>query len=199
MTTDIDIRRLREQWKLSQQQLADKLGVPKSRLAKWEERGVIPKKQDVDLVQRFFDYEISQGASIAEEHTIPYYPEINASAGMGFLTENGDKNITIPIRIPNVDAQAFINVFGDSMYPKFCSGEIIGVKQVEKDFVMFGQAYVVQMKDGEAYIKYILPGKDEHHWVLDNENPKYHSREFHLSKIDKVFLIKAIITKTTLL
>lgn len=198
MTTELNLRKLREAKGLSQQELADQLGIPKSRLAKWEERGVIPKKQDHDLVKRYFDYEVSHDITPGTR-TIPYYPDINASAGMDFLTENGSKNLTIPIHIPNVDAQAFINVFGDSMYPKFCSGEIIGVKQVDKDFVMFGQAYVVQMKDGEAYIKYILPGKDEMHWTLANENPNYHSREFHLSKIDKVFLIKAVITKTTLL
>lgn len=128
----------------------------------------------------------------------PYYPEVNASAGLDFITNNGD-SYSVPIAIPNVDAQAFINVFGDSMFPKYCAGEIIGIKQVEFDYVMFGQAYVIQMKNGEAYLKYIRKGKDERHWILASENKDYESREFHISKIDKIFIIKAVITKTTLL
>lgn len=132
------------------------------------------------------------------EKTIPYFPDVNASAGMDFLTENGH-NYNVPIKIPNIDAQAFINVFGDSMYPKYCSGEIIGIKEIEKDMVFPGHAYVVQMTDGEAYIKYIDPGNDEEHWILRSENEKYKPKQFHLSKIRKVYIIKAVITKSTLL
>ena len=131
------------------------------------------------------------------KNAIPYYPDMNASAGLAFLTDNSNPRAEM-FYIPNVDAQAFINVFGDSMYPKYCSGEIIGIKEIEKEFVMFGYAYVIQMINGEAYIKYIKAGADEEHWKLANENMNYESKEFHLSKIDKVFIIKAVITKTTL-
>ena len=128
---------------------------------------------------------------------IPYYLNTNASAGLNFLTANND-NESVPIIIPNIDAQAFINVFGDSMYPKYCSGEIIGVKEIQKDMLHFGYAYVIQMKDGESYLKYIKPGRDENHWILESENPRYPPREFHLKQISKIFIIKAVITKTTL-
>jgi phage repressor protein C with HTH and peptisase S24 domain len=130
--------------------------------------------------------------------TIPYFPEINASAGLDFLTDNS-VNHSIPMCIPNVDVQAFINVFGDSMDPIYCSGEIIGIKEIMKDFVMYGYAYVVHMADGEAYLKYIKKGKDSEHWILASENPRYEPKEFHLSSIDKVFIIKAVISKTTIL
>jgi phage repressor protein C with HTH and peptisase S24 domain len=130
--------------------------------------------------------------------TIPYFPDINASAGLDFLTENST-NYSIPMSIPNVDAQAFINVFGDSMDPKYCSGEIIGIKEIGKEFVMYGYAYVVHMVDGEAYLKYIKKGKDTEHWILASENPRYEPKEFHLSNIHKVYIIKAVISKTTIL
>ncbi len=129
---------------------------------------------------------------------IPYYPDINVSAGLEFLTENSSFH-SIPICIPNVDAHAFINVFGDSMDPKYCSGEIIGIKEIGKEFVMYGYAYVVHMSDGEAYLKYIKKGKDAEHWILASENPRYEPKEFHLSNIHKVFIIKAVISKTTIL
>jgi phage repressor protein C with HTH and peptisase S24 domain len=130
--------------------------------------------------------------------TIPYYPDINASAGLDFLTDNGHA-YSIPISIPYTDAQAFINVFGDSMDPKYRSGEIIGIKEVPKEYVMYGHAYVVQMGNGDAYLKYIRKGKDAHHWQLASENPQYEPREFNLSKIQKIFIIKAVISKTEML
>ncbi|MEI6900570.1 MAG: S24 family peptidase [Bacteroidota bacterium] len=130
--------------------------------------------------------------------TIPYFPEINASAGLDFLTDNS-VNHRIPMCIPNVDVQAFINVFGDSMDPIYCSGEIIGIKEIMKDFVMYGYAYVVHMADGEAYLKYIKKGKDAEHWILASENPRYEPKEFHLSNIYKVYIIKAVISKTAIL
>ena len=225
----LTIKEIREKIGVTQQELAIISNIPRDRIAKWEQGKGNPKTLDYltlnDLVKKweespvkfkdFVNYKLKEAGidnnliekdtSIFElqndkevEKTIPYYPEVNASAGLNFLTNNGH-NYSVPITIPNVDAEAFINVFGDSMYPKFCSGEIIGIKTIEKDFVMFGQAYVIQMTDGEAYIKYIRRGKDDKHWVLASENEMYEPKEFALSKIDKVFIIKAVITKTTLL
>ena len=132
--------------------------------------------------------------SIEPFKSIPYYPSINTSAGFDFLTDNSQTE-SIPISIPNVDVQAFINVFGDSMEPKYCSGEIIGIKEVVKEFVMYGYAYAVQMIDGALYLKYIRKGKDEKHWILASENSVYEPKEYHLSNINKVYIIKAVISK----
>lgn len=140
----------------------------------------------------------NEGQKFEKLVTIPYYPEINASAGLGFLADNS-LNFSLPISIPNVDAQAFINVFGDSMCPKYCSGDIIGVKEIGKEFVMYGHAYVIHMTDGEAYLKYIKKGRDEEHWILASENPQHEPQEFHLSTIYKVYIIKVVISKTTIL
>lgn len=128
----------------------------------------------------------------------PYYENISASAGLDYLIDNDDNRTSSFIKVPGIRVDGYINVFGDSMYPKYCSGEVIGVKLTEKGLVFFGHAYVIQMSDGEAYIKYIRKGKDENHWVLESENEKYDPREFHLSKITKVFKIKAIIARVSL-
>lgn len=132
------------------------------------------------------------------EKGAPYFENISASAGLDYLIDNGDHRTSTFIKVPGIKVDGYINVFGDSMYPKYCSGEVIGVKATEKGLVFFGHAYVIQMSDGEAYIKYIRKGKDENHWVLESENEKYDPREFHLSKITKVFKIKAIIARVSL-
>lgn len=195
---DIDIKQIREARNLTQQDFATAIGITREMLGQIErgQKGI--SKATRILINEFLkkDNKVPSFDS-NKPNLIPYYPDINASAGMDFLAENGNHKKEM-IDIPNVDAQAFINVFGDSMYPKFCAGEIIGIKQVEKDYVMFGNAYVIQMKNGEAYLKYIQPGNDDSHWQLTSENKHYAAKQFHLDKIDKIFIIKAVITKTTL-
>jgi SOS-response transcriptional repressor LexA len=216
--TDLHKRlvKMREKLGISSRKIAMEIGADPSYYAKAEKGGSISttyldaliEKYNIDRSWLYFGDKIDYGENDPRETVnesgseyglkeIPYYEHINASAGLNLAMLNNNER-SIPIKIPNVDAQAFINVFGDSMYPKYCSGEIIGIKHIEKEFVMFGPAYVVQLKNGEAYLKYILPGKDKDHWILSSENSKYPQREFHLSKIDKVFIIKAVITKTTL-
>lgn len=128
----------------------------------------------------------------------PYFESVTASAGLSYLTDNSHSMPTSYIKIPGAGVDGYINVFGDSMYPKYCSGEIIGVKRIDKELVFFGNAYVVEMIDGEAYIKYIREGKDQEHWSLESENEKFDPQQFHLSKISRVFKIKTVITKTAL-
>jgi phage repressor protein C with HTH and peptisase S24 domain len=127
-----------------------------------------------------------------------YYPNVNAAAGFdkeGLISEIEK----IPVNIPNWgNGLDFINVFGDSMYPKFNSGEIIGIKEIEKQFLNYGYAYVVQFNNGEVYLKYIKKGKDDKHWLLVSENTFYEPKEFLISSIKSVFIIKGVLSKITM-
>lgn len=155
-------------------------------------------KVEEDYFNNGYISEIKNTDFLEEPNTNYYYPEVNASAGLETEMQN-DELKRIPINIPNWEkGVSFINVYGDSMYPKYCSGEIIGIKEVEPQYINYGYAYVVIFNDGQVFLKYIRRGKDNDHWLLDSENPKYESREYHLSLIKKVFIIKGVITKTTM-
>lgn len=133
-----------------------------------------------------------------EDPTGFYYPDIYASAGLETEMVN-DELKRIPVNIPNWEKGVeFINVYGDSMYPKYCSGEIIGIKEVQPEYLNYGYAYVVIFNDGQVFLKYINPGSDKDHWLLSSENPKHPPKEYHLSLIKKIFIIKGVITKTTM-
>lgn len=143
------------------------------------------------------DFEISNFNS-NKQITGYYHPNVSAAAGMDKVIHNDELN-RIPISLPNWEKGIdFINVYGDSMYPKFCSGEIIGIKEVELQYVNYGYAYVVIFNDGQVFLKFIRKGKDDQHCILASENPKYESKEYHLSLIKKVYIIKGVITKTTM-
>ena len=127
-----------------------------------------------------------------------YYPNVSAAAGMDKEMQN-DELKRLPINLPNWEKGIdFINVYGDSMYPKFCSGEIIGIKEVELQYMNFGYAYVVILKDEQVLLKYIKKGSDNDHIILESENDFYEAKQYHLDQIKKVFIIKGVITKTTM-
>jgi len=197
------IKRFREVKKLTQKQLGELVGESQPTVGGWEKGRTSPGVEQLEKIAKALNVTVTDllnppAEAIISQHTTPYFPEVNASAGLNFLNHPSG-HYSVPISIPNVNADAFINVFGDSMYPKFCSGEIIGIKEVDKDMVMFGHAYVIQMSDGEAYLKYIKKGTTDENWLLVSENEHYEPREFHLKHIDKVFIIKATISRTTLL
>lgn len=204
------IRGYREGNKLKYGELGDLLGVKYQTIQKWEKGETMPRTKDLGKIAEKLGVNLTHLISVVsqsdenatnESHISVnrqyYYPDAQASAGLGFLSETNVEN-KMPISIPNVRADVFINVFGDSMYPMYCAGEIIGIKEISKDMVFFGHAYVVQMTDSEAYIKFVKKGRDEDHWVLASENPKYDDREFHLSKIDRIYIIKAVISRKSL-
>ena len=124
-----------------------------------------------------------------------YYPEVNASAGFDVSTFNEEKT-RIPIFLPDFgDNVIFINVYGDSMYPKYKSGDMIGIKPVEFQYIVFGHPYVVVFDNGDTNIKYVQKGSDEHHVILASENPKYEPREYLLSIIRFFFTVKGSFNK----
>ncbi len=136
-----------------------------------------------------------------ESHIIPtgyYLPDVHAAAGLDKEIVNDELN-RIPINLPNWEKGIdFINVYGDSMYPKYCSGEIIGIKEVELQYLNYGFAYVVILKDEQVLLKFIKKSEKEDYIILESENDFYQPKEYHIDQIKKVFIIKGVITKTTM-
>ena len=124
-----------------------------------------------------------------------YYPEVSASAGLETQIENNDLK-KIPVTIPGWDKEiSFINVYGDSMYPKYNAGEIIGVKYIDFDYLNYGSSYVVVFKNGDSYIKIIQPGSSLEHLILESVNEFYKPKEYHLDLIKSFYSIKGVIKK----
>lgn len=124
-----------------------------------------------------------------------YLPEVSASAGLEVAMENDDLK-RIPVTIPGWEKDViFINVYGDSMYPKYNAGEIIGIKHVELQYLQYGFPYVIVFNNGDVFVKYIKKGKDENHLLLVSENSFYESKEFHLELIKSFYSLKGVIKK----
>lgn len=124
-----------------------------------------------------------------------YYPEVYAKAGVDIANFN-DEMQRIPVYIPNFgDDVTFINVYGDSMYPKYKAGDVIGIKHVDFVYLVFGHPYVVVFDNGDVNIKYVRKGSDDLHVSLESENPKYDPREYPLRIIRAFYAVKGSVKK----
>ena len=181
-------------------ELSQRTGVSQSIFSKIMNNSVKkPNIKNAELLEKYFleNSNFNKLESIITP-TGYYYPNVSAAAGMDKEMVN-DELKRIPINLPNWEKGIdFINVYGDSMYPKFCSGEIIGIKEVDLQYINFGYAYVVILKDEQVLLKFIKKGVDNEHINLESENKFYEPKEYHLDQIKKVFIIKGVITKTTM-
>lgn len=211
-----EIRNIRKAGGLTQKQFAEKVGVSGNTIINWERGDKIPlsKLPIIGSVLDAIAIEIKKRSESAEAVNEPkpnytkleegltptgyYLPNVSSAAGMDKQMINDDLE-RIPVYLPNWDKGIeFINVYGDSMYPKFCSGEVIGIKEVELEFINYGFAYVVILRDGQVLLKFIKKGSDKDHINLESENKFYEPKEYHLKNIKRVFIIKGVITKTTM-
>lgn len=62
----MNVRQLREGQKLSQQQLASMTGIPKDRIAKWEQGKGMPKASDAKTLEKFFKENVPRAAKSTE-------------------------------------------------------------------------------------------------------------------------------------
>ena len=129
------------------------------------------------------------------EPTGYYYPEVYAKAGFDFLSLSSEVN-KIPVYVPNFGRDVlFINVYGDSMYPKYKSGYIIGIKPVDYVYLVFGHPYVIVFNNDDINIKYVRKGSDDQHVLLVSENANYEPREYPLSIIRAFYAVRGSFNK----
>ena len=101
---------------------------------------------------------------------------------------------------PFNDCTAYLPVFGDSMYPRYASGEIIAVKSITNfDVLQWGEAYVIMSDvatNGIRSIKNIHEHTDPNKLILRSSNPNFRGDTVIEKKnISSLFIIKGKITR----
>lgn len=195
----MDVKKLREETGLSQQELANETGIPKGRINAWEQRGNSPKVEDFNILEKFFkEYKSSLNTrTILKETTsdlIPLY-DIRASAGGGF--NNLSENVLDYIKAVQLKGcTAAIMVEGDSMNNVLKDKDIIGIKPIENIVnIEYGRIYAVLTKppDSELFVKYIRRHSDKKILILKSENEKFDDMEMPKENIEFIWKQKGII------
>ncbi len=135
---------------------------------------------------------------------VPYYEDIEITGSILSMAQDYPEVPSFYIDYEHFnDCTAYLPVVGDSMYPQYCSGEIIAVKQVTNlDVIQWGEAYFIVTNDhcnNLRTIKQLHPHEDENKLVLRASNPNFRG-DTTISKSDilALFIIKGKIKRNQL-
>jgi len=140
-----------------------------------------------------------KGPVISEtKEGIPYF-DISLSEIDSLLLEEEKADYFVNYK-PFNDCTAYLPVYGDSMYPKYASGEIIAVRAVTNfDVLQWGEAYVImtdEKSNNLRSIKLIFEHNDKSRLILRSSNPNFKGDTvIHKESITALYIIKGKITR----
>ncbi|MFD2288811.1 DNA-binding protein [Pedobacter petrophilus] len=142
---------------------------------------------------------LNKGPFISEsKEGVPYFDISLSDADTLYLME--EKAEYFVNYKPFNDCTAYLPVYGDSMYPRYASGEIIAVREVTNyEVLQWGEAYVV-MTDEKANhmrsIKMIFEHADKSKLILRSSNPNFKGDTIiDKTSITSLYIIKGKITR----
>ena len=92
------------------------------------------------------------------------------------------------------DADFLITVRGDSMTPKYYSGDIVACRKVFLSDLWFqwGKVYIIDTNQG-SLLKKVRPGSSEDTITLVSENPEYEPFELRKDQIYNIAIVQGVI------
>lgn len=142
----------------SQNKMADLIGVTSGAVSRWERSTAKPSADLLSLVAKTLDVSVSwllfgtdkkEGSSCVN---VPFYKDVEVSAGFGYINENETKDDSYPIPSSVVNKQSKLDVIvcvrckGDSMEPVFNNGSVIAINCSKRN-VVDGAVYILRVGD----------------------------------------------------
>ncbi|WP_343531193.1 S24 family peptidase [Pedobacter sp.] len=132
--------------------------------------------------------------------SVPYYNFDLNDSDITNLTLMEEKPEYFVNYRPFNDCTAYLPVFGDSMYPKYASGEIVAVKEITNfDVIQWGEAYVIMTGENTNSVKSIKllhEHPDPNKIILRSSNPNFKGDTILYKKdISSLYIIKGKITR----
>ena len=140
-----------------------------------------------------------EGAPLATmpQEDVIMIPVLNWDSRGGFLS-----NREVDIDEYTIDTMPFsrsvakagdvvVQVYGDSMLPKYPSGCYILIRPIEmwREYIELGKSYVLELADWRRIIKIVRKGSDSQHYLLESYNPQFESDEIAKNFIAHVWLV----------
>ncbi len=182
---NLDIKKIRNKLGLSQEALAEMLGVHSRTIQNWEAGGVVPKTKHAKLRAILKSESLEQPTAT---DGIPYYENLPVSAGQAGL--NLVPQVETPtgyISIPGVSAIAAFPVVGCSMEPEIKPGDYIAVVPLDRlESIDPDKTYLIITRD-DRMIKHLHADLDDDE-ILWAQSPNY--PKFRIPKADILALYR---------
>ena len=97
-----------------------------------------------------------------------------------------------------VDCQTAIQVWGDSMHPEFCAGDIVVLRKVESlDHLKWGFVHLVITKEHQYFFNRVARSRDKNKICLLSAQPDPESFEINKEDIIRTYESRAMFRKLT--
>ena len=191
------ISELRLKRRMTQRELASKVGVSSTAISQWEREENTPKSKHLFELSKIFNVSVQflTGESRSEELTepacilIPYYPLVLAAGGHGNIIDDETTDFTpIPkhaIKNHNINDICCIGVAGDSMTPVLFDGSIIAIDRSDT-LIKDGKMYVFK-HDGLLRVKCLKRTPKE--LIVQSYNVSYETETYSLDELDNFDVI----------
>lgn len=140
----------------------------------------------------------------AKQDGVPYYENIEGTCSLVPSYCDYPETPTFFINYEHFnDCTAYIPIVGDSMYPQYCSGEIIAVKRIFNiELILWGETYFVVTNENAnnlRTVKQIHWSEDFGKIILRASNPNFKG-DMVINKEDvvSIFIIKGKIKRNQL-
>lgn len=214
------VKLIRKALQMTQEQLAQRLGVGKTALSMIEtgksrlsvrNKNILVQELNVnpDWLEtgegEMFNAEpnITNAFRLRTDNSLPFQAvplySIEGTAGLvPLFNDRASKEPINYIHIPNLPkCDGAIYVVGDSMYPLLKSGDIVLYKQLNSlNDVFWGDMYLLSIDiDGEEYVtvKYIQKSEKEGCIKLVSQNPHHADKDVEMGRVRALALVKASI------
>lgn len=126
----------------------------------------------------------------------PLYDMEGTAGALAVFQQEKPEYIEAYIDVPQFsDCDFYIRVYGNSMYNRYCNGDIVACREMkDKRVIPYGEAYLIAMQE-HRMIKYIHPGKKAHELILKSEHEDYEPFTILRDDIIRLYIIKGKITR----
>jgi len=154
----------------------------------------LDSKQNVEVVgEGLIEDAVQQKKGI-----IRYY-DVDASASPIEMFSSGSDVAYKDLIVPGFeDCEIALNIWGDSMEPKLCKGEMIICKLWQESFIEYGFVYLIETKTGHRMIKYLQAGQSPDTINCVSENKFYQPFEVKRNDILKLYVVKGHLERSML-
>ncbi|MEQ8554149.1 MAG: helix-turn-helix domain-containing protein [Cyclobacteriaceae bacterium] len=206
-SNNINLKAIRKALNMSQLEVANRLGIQVPAYSKIE-RGEV--QLTVDRLFKLSDlFELSLDEIInypnrrkfedgpRANKNVTYIP-VAAQAGLlNDFSQHPSQDLGVQFSLPVFYEEDLflINLEGDSMYPTFCNGDYVLVRQLGNNYqIKWGEPYLIITKDGQV-VKRVMKSHSNKNLLLKSDNELYQSYELDESIICSIWEVKGVISK----
>lgn len=197
--SDLDVKKIRKDLGLTQQEFADKLGVSRNTILNYEKGETIPSSKSIILHTMLAESQIGDITNtIKRNKGIPLLP-FDAFAGIGDSTVAGvnfetiEEHYIVPL-FDGIKVDFMLPVRGSSMYPKYSSGDVVACRLVtELLFVQWNKVYVIDSISQGVIMKRLLKSEKESQIICRSDNKEFGDFSVPMTDIRSIALVVGVI------